>query len=435
MYWNEEMECMPVAERKALQFYRLRHTVRRAYESIPHYKKKFDQHGVKPDDIRSLDDIRKLPFTTKDDLRENYPFGMFAAPMKEIVRVHSSSGTTGKPVVVGYTRKDIDTWSELMARTICCAGGTPDDIIQIAYGYGLFTGGLGVHYGAEKLGATVVPISGGNTNRQVMIMQDFNVTMLACTPSYALFIAEVAEEMGIDPKSLKLRAGIFGAEPWSTQMRVEIEKRLHCKAIDIYGLSEIIGPGVSSECEEQCHLHIFDDHFYPEIIDPETGEPLPPGEKGELVFTCLTKEAFPVMRFRTRDLSCLYVEPCACGRTHTRMERVTGRTDDMLIIRGVNVFPSQIESVLFQAQGVEPHYQLIVDKRGVLDELTIQVEVEERFFSDEVKELEEFQDRLKKEIEATLGLAARVQLVEPKTIERSMGKAKRIIDKRLSGNP
>ncbi len=430
MIWNEEMECMPVTERRALQFYRLRNTIRRAYEKIPAYKKKFDEHGVKPDDIKHLQDISKLPFTTKIDLRDNYPFGMFAVPMKDIVRVHSSSGTTGKPVVVGYTRKDIDTWSELIARTLCCAGGTSEDTVQVAYGYGLFTGGLGLHYGAEKLGAMVVPISGGNTQRQVMIMQDFNVSLLACTPSYSLYIAEVMEEMGVDPQSLKLRAGVFGAEPWTDEMRKEIEKRLFCKAIDIYGLSEVIGPGVSSECLEQNGLHVFDDHFYPEIINPETEEPLPPGEMGELVFTCLSKEAFPIIRFRTRDISCLYPEPCPCGRTHVRMKRITGRTDDMLIIRGVNVFPSQIEEILIRTQGVEPHYIIIVDKRGVLDELTIQVEVEEKIFSDEVKKLEELQARIAKEIEATLGIGAKIQLVEPKTIERSMGKAKRVIDNR-----
>jgi len=431
MIWNPEMECMPIGERRALQFYRLRNAIRRAYEKIPCYRKKFDECGIKPDDIKHLSDISQLPFTTKEDLRQNYPFGMFAVPMKQIVRVHSSSGTTGKPVVVGYTKEDIDIWAETMARTIGCAGGSSDDIIQIAYGYGLFTGGLGVHYGAEKVGATVVPISGGNTNRQVMLMQDFQVTMLACTPSYSLYIAEVMEEMGVDPASLKLRAGIFGAEPWSDQMRKEIEKRLRCKAIDIYGLSEIIGPGVASECEEQNCLHIFDDHFYPEIINPATGAPLPPGEKGELVFTCLTKAAFPVIRFRTRDLSCLHAEPCPCGRTHIRMERITGRTDDMLIIRGVNVFPSQIEEVLFQTQGVEPHYLIIVDKRGVLDELTVQVEVEEKIFSDEVRRLEELQDRIQKQIESMLGIGAHIQLVEPKTIERSMGKAKRVLDRRL----
>ncbi len=430
MIWNQEMECMPVEERKALQFYRLRNAVRRAYEHIPCYKKKFDEIGLRPEHIQSLKDISKIPFTTKDDLRENYPFGMFAVPMEQIVRVHSSSGTTGKPVVVGYTREDIDTWAELMARTICCAGGTSDDIIQVAYGYGLFTGGLGAHYGAEKVGATVIPISGGNTKRQVMIMQDFQTTILACTPSYSLFIAEVMEEMGIDPKSLRLKAGIFGAEPWSTQMRNEIEKRLNIMAIDIYGLSEIIGPGVSSECEVQNHLHIFDDHFYPEIIDPDTGETLPEGEKGELVFTCLTKEAFPVLRFRTRDITQLHYGACPCGRTHPRMERVTGRTDDMLIIRGVNVFPSQIEEILFNIQGVEPHYQIIIDKRGVLDEMTVQVEVAEKIFSDEVKQLEEIQDRIAQEIETTLGLGAKIQLVEPKTIERSMGKAKRVLDHR-----
>ncbi|MBD3265556.1 AMP-binding protein [bacterium] len=430
MIWNPEMECMPVAERRAYQFYRLKNVVRKCYEYIPCYQKKFEEKGITPDSIQSLDDIHKLPFTSKLDLRDNYPFGMFAVPMERIVRVHSSSGTTGKPVVVGYTQNDIDTWAELMARTLGCAGGTSEDIVQVAYGYGLFTGGLGAHYGAERLGATVVPISGGNTQRQVMLMQDFGSTILACTPSYSLFIAEVCEEMGVNPADLKLKAGVFGAEPWSNAMRDEIEKRMFLKAIDIYGLSEIIGPGVASECLEQKGLHIFDDHFYPEVIDPETEEPVPYGEKGELVFTCLTKEAFPVLRFRTRDITCLYEEPCACGRTHIRMDRISGRTDDMLIIRGVNVFPSQIEEVLVNTQGVEPHYVITVEKQGVLDILSIQVEVEERLFSDEIRRLEELQDSIQKQIEVMLGLSVQVKLVEPKTIERSMGKAKRVIDKR-----
>ncbi|MDX9754226.1 MAG: phenylacetate--CoA ligase [bacterium] len=430
MIWNPEMECMPVAERRALQFFRLKNVIRKCYENVPCYQKKFEEKGITPDDIKSLEDIRKLPFTSKIDLRDNYPFGMFAVPMEEIVRVHSSSGTTGKPVVVGYTRQDVDTWAETMARTLACAGGCSHDIIQVAYGYGLFTGGLGAHYGAEKLGATVVPISGGNTQRQVMLLQDFGSTMLACTPSYSLCIAEACEEMGIDTAQLKLKAGVFGAEPWSNAMREEIEKRLHIKAIDIYGLSEIIGPGVSSECLEQKGLHVFDDHFYPEIIDPETEEPLPPGVKGELVFTSLTKQAFPVLRFRTRDITCLIDEPCACGRTHVRMERVSGRTDDMLIIRGVNVFPSQIEEVLVNTRGVEPHYLILVDRVGALDTLTVQVEVEEKIFSDEVRRLEELQKDIQKDIESMLGLSCKIQLVEPKTIERSQGKAKRVIDRR-----
>jgi phenylacetate-CoA ligase len=404
--------------------------VRKCYEKVPCYKNKFEEKGITPDDIKTLDDITKLPFTSKLDLRDNYPFGMFAVPMDDIVRVHSSSGTTGKPVVVGYTQQDIDTWAELMARTLGCAGGTCKDIVQVAYGYGLFTGGLGAHYGAEKLGATVVPISGGNTQRQVMLLQDFGSTIIACTPSYSLFIAEVCEDLGIDTASLNLKAGVFGAEPWSNAMRDEIEKRLNIKAIDIYGLSEIIGPGVASECLEQKGLHVFDDHFYPEVIDPDTEEPLPFGEKGELVFTCLTKQAFPVLRFRTRDITCLYDEPCACGRTHVRMDRVSGRTDDMLIIRGVNVFPSQIEEVLVNTRGVEPHYLIIVEKKGVMDVLTLQVEVEESLFSDEIKRLEELQDSIQKQIETMLGLSVSVKLVEPKTIERSMGKAKRVIDKR-----
>ena len=434
MIFNQEMECMPVSERKALQFFRLKNVIRKCYEKVPCYKKKFDEKGITPDDIQSLEDIRKLPFTSKYDLRDNYPFGMFAVPMEDVVRVHASSGTTGKPVVVGYTKQDIETWSELMARTLCCAGGTNHDIVQVAYGYGLFTGGLGAHYGVERLGATVVPMSGGNTQRQITLLQDFGSTIIACTPSYSLCIAEACEEMGVDTKTLKLKAGIFGAEPWSNAIRNEIEKRLHIKAIDIYGLSEIIGPGVSSECLEQNGLHIYDDHFYPEIIDPVTEEPLPPGEKGELVFTSLTKQAFPVLRFRTRDISCLYTNPCPCGRTHVRMERVSGRTDDMLIIRGVNVFPSQIEEILVKSHGVEPQYVIIVEKEGVLDTLTVQVELEEKTFSDEIRHLEDLQKRIQKDIESTLGISVKVKLVEPKTIERSVGKAKRVIDKRKEGN-
>ncbi|HQO35288.1 MAG TPA: phenylacetate--CoA ligase [bacterium] len=434
MIWNQEMECLPREERRALQLYRLRRTLRRVYETIPAYRRKFDEAGMKPDDLKHLEDLQKFPFTSKDDLRDNYPFGLFAVPLKDVVRIHSSSGTTGKPVVVGYTREDVDLWAETIARTICCAGGGPDDIIQVAYGYGLFTGGLGLHYGAEKIGATVIPISGGNTKRQVMLFEDFGVTMLACTPSYSLCIAEMMDEMKVDRSKLKLKAGVFGAEPWSNSMRNEIEERMGLKAYDIYGLSEIIGPGVSSECEYQDGLHICDDHFIPEIVNPDTGEVLPEGEKGELVFTCITKQAFPTIRFRTRDISRLTTEPCRCGRTATRMERTSGRTDDMLIIRGVNVFPSQIESVLMEIEETEPHYLIVVDKRGSMDELEIRVEVREQIFSDEVRKLEELQHKIRKEIESVLGISAVVRLVEPKTIERSMGKAKRVVDRRTLEN-
>jgi phenylacetate-CoA ligase len=351
--------------------------------------------------------------------------------MEQVVRIHASSGTTGKQVVVGYTRRDISTWAEVMARSLAASGAQKNDIIHNAYGYGLFTGGLGIHYGAEKLGASVIPISGGNSKRQIIIMQDFGSTVLTCTPSYALFLAETAEEMGVDIKKLKLRVGIFGAEPWSEKMRDEIERKLNIQAIDIYGLSEVIGPGVSIECiEAKRGLHIFEDHFIPEIIDPQTGKVLPYGEKGELVFTTITKEAFPLIRYRTRDISVLYPQPCKCGRTHLRMERVSGRSDDMLIIRGVNVFPSQIESVLMTIKGVEPHYLLIVDRQGTLDTLEVHVEVNEKVFSDEVKDLQTLGRGIEKEIKDLLGVNAAVKLVEPKTIQRSEGKAQRVIDKR-----
>lgn len=430
MIFEPAVECMDRAALRQLQAERLRDAVRRAYENVPFYRKKFDEQGIKPEHIRTLDDIEKLPFTTKDDFRDNYPFGTFAVPLREIIRVHASSGTTGKPTVVGYTREDIQIWADTCARTLGCGGGTPDDIVQVAYGYGLFTGGLGLHYGGERLGATVVPMSSGNTKRQLMLMQDFGTTLLCCTPSYSLQIAEEADAEGVDLKKLKLRAGFFGAEPWSEAMRRQIEQRLPLKAIDIYGLSEVIGPGVASECLEQNGLHIFEDHFYPEIIDPETRKTLPPGERGELVFTCLTKRATPLLRYRTRDLSMLIDEPCPCGRTSRRMARVTGRTDDMLIIRGVNVFPSQIEHVLMKVEGVEPHYVIVVDKTGALDELEIKVEVSEQLFSDEIRKLEALRDRISEEIRSVLGLSAKITLVEPRTIERSLGKAKRVIDRR-----
>lgn len=431
MIYDMEYETLPREALEAIQLRRLQATLQRVYATVPFYKKRFDEVGFKPSDLKSLEDLQRVPFTTKQDLRDNYPYGLFAVPMENVVRIHASSGTTGKPTVVGYTARDIQTWATLMARSLSAAGATRGDIIHNAYGYGLFTGGLGVHYGAEKLGASVIPISGGNTKRQIMIMKDFGATILTCTPSYALHLAEVAQEMGVDFKDLKFKAGLFGAEPWSERMREEIEKKLHLDAVDIYGLSEVIGPGVAVEClEAKAGLHIFEDHFIAEIIDPATGEVLPPGSVGELVFTSITKEAFPVIRYRTRDITSLNTEPCVCGRTFVRMNRVSGRSDDMLIIRGVNVFPSQIESVLMEIQGVEPHYQLIVDREGNLDMLTVLVEVGESAFSDKVKTLQDLEKMITKNIKEYLGISAKVRLVEPKTIARSEGKAVRVIDNR-----
>jgi phenylacetate-CoA ligase len=429
MIYNKDMETMSREELEKLTFLRLKETLIRVYYTIPFYQRRFDEVGVHPDDFKRIEDIRKFPFLTKDDLRDNYPFGLFGVPLKKIVRIHSSSGTTGKPTVVGYTREDIELWAELMARTLAAAGTTEDDIVHIAYGYGLFTGGLGVHYGAEKIGATVIPISGGNTKRQIMVMEDFGSTILACTPSYAILLGDYVEEMGKKDK-LKLKAGVFGAEPWSESMRKSIEEKLNLSAYDIYGLSEVIGPGVSYECSAKDGLHIAEDHFYPEIIDPETGEVLPPGEEGELVITSLTKIGFPIIRYRTRDITSLNYEPCKCGRTHVRMKKVFGRTDDMLIIRGVNVFPSQIEHVLMDIEGVAPHYQIVVYKEGPLDVLEVWVEVDERFFKDKMSELSAFEQKVKAEIESTLNISVRVKLVEPKTLQRFEGKAKRVIDKR-----
>ncbi len=431
MIYNIEYETMPREALASIQLQRLRSTLERVYATVPFYKKQFDKAGVKPADVKSLDDLQRIPFTIKQDLRDNYPFGLFTVPMDNVVRIHASSGTTGKPTVVGYTARDIDTWAELMARSLAAAGAWRGDIVHNAYGYGLFTGGLGVHYGAEKLGASVIPVSGGNTNRQILIMKDFGPTILTATPSYTLHLAEVAEEMGVSFHDLKFRAGIFGAEPWSENMRQELEAKLHLSAVDIYGLSEVMGPGVAIECHEAKNgLHIFEDHFIAEVIDPETGERKPEGEKGELVFTSLTKEAFPVIRYRTRDITALHSELCVCGRTHVRMDRVSGRTDDMLIIRGVNVFPSQIESVLMEMEGVEPHYQLIVDRKENLDVLTVNVEVGEKLFSDEVKGLQNMGNKISKNIKELLGVSAVVKLVEPKTIARSQGKAVRVIDNR-----
>lgn len=429
-YWNATYECMSREELERVQADRLVNTVKRIYHNVPFYREKMQKKGLEPSDIRSVEDLKKLPFTYKQDLRDNYPYGLFAVPMSEIVRIHASSGTTGKQTVVGYTRRDIDTWAEVMARTLTNAGADKNSFIQVAYGYGLFTGGLGAHYGAERIGASVIPISGGNTKRQLQIMKDFGTTILACTPSYALYLAEEMEESGIKKSDLKLKAGVFGAEPWSSNMRKEIEERLGILAIDIYGLSEVIGPGVASECCFQCGLHIPEDHFIPEIIDPETEEVLPPGSKGELVFTTITKEGLPLIRYRTRDISSLNYEKCQCGRTEVRMSKVSGRTDDMLIIRGVNVFPSQIESVLLEIGEASPHYLLIVDRKDNLDNLEIWVEMTQGLFSDEVKRLEEVEKKIKNAIESTLGISAKIKLVEPKTIERSEGKAKRVIDKR-----
>lgn len=431
-YWNPTFECMSREEMTRVQTERLIDTVKRVFHNVPFYRGKMQEKGIEPGDIKSLEDLKKLPFTYKQDLRDTYPYGLFATPLSEIVRIHASSGTTGRQTVVGYTRKDIDTWAEVMARTLCCAGANMHSFIQVAYGYGLFTGGLGVHYGAERLGASVIPISGGNTKRQIQIMKDFGTTILACTPSYALFIAEVMEEMGIKKEELKLEAGVFGAEPWSDNMRKEIEERLGILAIDIYGLSEIIGPGVASECKCKSGLHIPEDHFIPEIIDPVTEEVLPPGSKGEIVFTTITKEGLPLIRYRTRDISSLNYEKCECGRTAVKMSKVSGRTDDMLIIRGVNVFPSQIESVLLEIGEAAPHYLLIVDREGNLDTLEVWVEMTQNMFSDEVKRVEEIEKKIRGEIETTLGIGVKVKLVEPKTIERSEGKAKRVIDKRVS---
>jgi phenylacetate-CoA ligase len=431
MIFNEEFETLPREALEALQRKRLQQVVERVYHTVGFYRRILDEAGVTPDDIKTLDDIQKLPFTTKQDLRDNYPFGMFAVPMSNIVRLHASSGTTGKATVVGYTKRDIDTWSRLVARSFVAAGLTKNDIIHNAYGYGLFTGGLGAHYGAEMLGASVVPISGGNTKRQIMILQDFGPTAICCTPSYALYLAERGEEIGVDMTSLNLRVGVLGAEPWSETMRQEIENKLNIKALDIYGLSEVIGPGVAMECTEGRNgLHVFEDHFIVETINPMTGEVVHNGEEGELVFTTLTKEAFPLIRYRTGDMSRLMKEPCRCGRTVARMARISGRSDDMLIIRGVNVFPSQIENVLLAIEGLEPHYQLIVDREGTLDTLEIRVEVSETIFSDEIRTLQKIERRIAKDVKDYLGVTAAVKLVETKSLQRFQEKAQRVVDKR-----
>lgn len=430
MIWNKEAECMSQNDKEALQLKRLQAVVKRAYENVPYYRKRFDEVGIKPEDIKTLKDIEKLPFTTKTDLRDAYPFGMFAVTEDEIVEVHTTSGTTGKPTVSGYTVKDLDLWGEVIARAFGMAGAGKKDIIQNAYGYGLFTGGMGVHYGAQKIGGIVVPISAGNTMRQLEIMQDFGTTVLTCTPSYALYLGEMAEKEGIDKDSLKLKAGIFGAEMWTEEMRNEIEKRLNITALNIYGLTEVIGPGVAMECEDKSGLHISDDHFYPEIIDSKSLETLPEGEKGELVLTTLTREGMPVIRFRTKDVTALRKGKCSCGRTLIKMDRITGRTDDMLKIRGVIVFPSQIEKALLKIEDLEPHYQIVVTRPQHLDELEVQVETSEKFFSDEVKHIEEVKKMIEDRIHSEIGLRVNVTLVEPQSLPRSEGKAVRVIDKR-----
>ncbi|QLA16278.1 phenylacetate--CoA ligase family protein [Desulfolutivibrio sulfoxidireducens] len=431
MIFDDDMETLPREELEALQLRRLKGLVDRVYANVSFYRKAFDAAGVKPTDIQSLADLRYLPFTEKQDLRNHYPFGLFAVPKDNVVRIHASSGTTGKATVSGYTRRDVENWATLMARSLVAAGATRQDIIHVAYGYGLFTGGLGAHYGAERLGATTIPVSGGGTKRQVVLLRDFGATVICCTPSYSLFLYETALESGIDIKNLPLRIGVFGAEPWTEEMRRDIETKLGIKAIDIYGLSEIMGPGVGIECiEAQAGAHLQEDHFLLEIIDPVTKEPLPPGETGELVITTLCKEAQPLIRYRTRDITSLNLTPCRCGRTFARMHRVMGRSDDMLIIRGVNVFPSQIESILIETQGLTPHYQLLVKREGNLDTLEVQVEVDEKLFSDEIKNLQRLGGKIQKHIKEFLGVTATVKLVEPRSIQRSEGKAKRIVDMR-----
>jgi len=432
LIWDPEMECLGRDELNALQLVRLQDTLRRVYQNVPCYQKKFEQIGIVPEDIQSLDDLKNLPFTTKDDLRDNYPYGMFAVPMREVVRIHSSSGTTGKPTVVGYTRHDLKVWTELAARFMTAAGVTADDIVHIAFGYGLFTGAFGLHYGAERIGASVIPMSGGNTDKQIMIMQDYRSSALVCTPSYALTLVDRMEKQGIDPRSLSLRVGLFGAEPWSEEMRREIEERLGVVATDNYGLSEVMGPGVGGDCLYRTGMHISEDHFIAETIDPETGEVLPRGSVGELVLTCISKEAFPMIRYRTRDITRLDDTPCPCGRTHVRMQKTMGRSDDMLIIKGVNVFPTQIEEVLFQVEGCEPHYQLVVDRVNNSDRLEVQIEVHESIFFDEMKRQRDFVSMVEKRLASALGVSAVVKLVEPSSMPRHEGKAKRVIDKRRS---
>lgn len=429
-YFSKEIETASRETLENIQSERLVKTVKRVYDNVPAYRKRMDEIGLKPEDIRSIKDLNKLPFTYKQDLRDNYPYGLFACDMKDVVRIHASSGTTGKQTVVGYTKNDIDMWAECAARALVAAGADENDIVHVSYGYGLFTGGLGLHDGATKLGAAVIPASTGNTRRQLQMFKDFGSTVLCCTPSYAMYLGDSLAEYGMTKDDIKLKAGVFGAEPWTPAMRDQIQEKLGIVAHDIYGLSEIAGPGVAFDCECQNGLHINEDHFIPEIINPETGEVLPYGEQGELVFTCISKEALPLIRYRTRDISSLTIEKCSCGRTFVRMSKVTGRSDDMLIIRGVNVFPSQVESVLLTIKEVAPYYQLVVDRKNNLDTLEVLVEINEQIFSDSVKAIEAVEAEIRKKLDSVLGISAKVTLVEPFSIERSEGKAKRVIDKR-----
>ncbi|MCK9595097.1 MAG: phenylacetate--CoA ligase [Candidatus Omnitrophica bacterium] len=432
MIWNEKMECINPKDLKNLQYERLRNVVSYVYRNCPMYREKLDKYGVAPKDIKTLSDIKKLPFATKEDMRDSYPFGLFSVPGKDIAELHVSSGTTGNPTVVGYTKEDLDLWAEVIARALGCAGAEPGDKIQIAYGYGLFTGGLGFHYGALKMGLTIIPTSSGQTRRQLKIMNDFRPRILACTPSYALYMVDEAREMGLPPRNSSWEIGIFGAEPWSEPMRKEIENTWNMLATDVYGLSEIIGPGVAQECTHKNGLHVFWDVFFPEVIDPKTGVEVKDGGKGELVITTLTKKGLPLLRYRTRDIVSIKYEKCACGRTTPRISKILGRTDDMIIVRGINVFPSQIEHVLLNIEGTQPHYQLVVERKsGGLDELEVLVEVEEKIFSDEIKKLRGLEEKIRESIENNLGVSVKVKLVEPKTIARSEGKAKRVIDKRI----
>ena len=430
MIWNETMECMSREEMRKIQSIRLKRVVERVYHNTPFYRKKMQEAGITPNDIQSIDDITKLPFTVKQDLRDNYPFGLMASPMSEIVRLHASSGTTGKPIVVGYTRNDLNVWSEVVARCLTAYGLSKNDIVQVSYGYGLFTGGLGVHSGTEHIGGTVIPMSSGNTQKQIQLMHDFNVNALACTPSYALHLAEIIHESGIPIDEFSLRTGIFGAEPWTENMRIELEDKLRIKAYDIYGLTEICGPGVGGECAYQQGTHLWEDHFFPEIVDPETLQPVNPGQKGELVFTTLTKEGMPMIRYRTRDLTSLYYEPCPCGRTAVRMDRILGRSDDMLIIRGVNVFPSQVETVILELPEFEPFYLIFIDRVDNMDTFLIHVELRQEYYSDEMSKMLALKKKIASRLQSVIGLQPEIKIVEPRSIERSQGKAKHVIDNR-----
>ncbi|MCD8270217.1 MAG: phenylacetate--CoA ligase [Parabacteroides sp.] len=430
MIWNETIECMDREEMRKLQSIRLKRVVERVYHNTPFYRKKMQEMGITPGDIQSIEDITKLPFTVKQDLRDNYPFGLMAVPMSEIVRLHASSGTSGKPIVVGYTRKDLSIWSEVVARCLTAYGITKDDSVQVSYGYGLFTGGLGAHGGVENIGGTVIPMSSGNTQKQIQLMHDFGAKGLACTPSYALYLAETIHSSGIPLEEFQLRVGAFGAEPWTENMRKELEEKLNIKAYDIYGLTEICGPGVGGECECQNGTHLWEDHFFPEIVDPATLQPVAPGEQGELVFTTLTKEGMPMIRYRTRDLTHLIYEKCECGRTAVRMGRILGRSDDMMIIRGVNVFPSQVESVLLEMPEFEPHYLIVVDRVNNTDTFQIQVEVRPDYYSDEMNKMISLKKKIAARMQSVIGIQPDIKIVEPRSLERSQGKAKHVIDNR-----